>query len=336
MWRFLRSLLIVIFLVAMAVSAYVYWYIDKRSVKIKTGDPDVILVVSPGSSARSVSKDMKAIGLDAEPVITEIAFRVIGRDKPIHAGRYLIKERMKLIQIIKKILSGDVMMSKMTIIEGTESRKLLERIALSPDLEHPDYVRTEEEVMRAVGAPKGTHPEGQFAADTFVFAAGIPDIQLLRQIYKEQHRRLKMAWETREPGLELKDPYELLILASIIEKETGNKADRALVSSVFHNRLKKNMPLQTDPTVIYNVPDYKGKITRSHLKTDHPYNTYTRKGLPPTPICNPGMASIWAAAHPAQTDYLYFVAKGDGLSHFSSTLKEHNAAVQKYLRSQGK
>ncbi len=190
--------------------------------------------------------------------------------------------------------------------------------------------------MKEVGAPEGTHPEGQFAADTYVFAAGVPDTIILRRMYREQQQRLNAVWESRDKNIAVKTPYELLILASLIEKETGDSKDRTLVSSVFNNRLKKGMLLQTDPTVVYGIENFDGRILKSHLKTDHPYNTYTRAGLPPTPICNPGEASLVAAAHPAQTDYLYFVAKGNsGQSHFSKTLKEHNAAVQKYLRNPG-
>lgn len=178
-------------------------------------------------------------------------------------------------------------MSKFTLVEGTETAKFLTRIKNSEDLDHADPDLDLKTVMSTVHAPEGTHPEGQFATDTFVFAKGSPDTLVLRRAYREQQERISKAWETRSPNVAVKSPYELLILASIIEKETGQNSDRALVSSVFNNRLKRGMLLQTDPTVTYGIENFDGKITKKHLRTDHPYNTYTRPGLPPTPICNP-------------------------------------------------
>ena len=251
-----------------------YYYVNVRSVPFEDNPPEVVIKVDKGSTIRSIANSLKQAGADVDPSILTRAFSFYDQDKSVHVGYYRIPNPSTIREIIDKFASGDVIMSKFTLVEGTETAKFLTRI--------------------------------------------------------------KKAWETRSLNVAVKSPYELLILASIIEKETGQNSDRALVSSVFNNRLKRGMLLQTDPTVTYGIENFNGKITKEHLRTDHPYNTYTRPGLPPTPICNPGLAAIEAAAHPADTDYLYFVAMGkSGQTKFSKTLKEHNAAVQKYLRSQG-
>ena len=290
-----------------------YYYVNVRPVPFEGNPPEVVIKVDKGSTIRSIANSLKQAGADVDPSILTRAFSFYDQDKSVHVGYYRIPNPSTIREIVDKFASGDVIMSKFTLVEGTETAKFLTRIKNSEDLDHADPDLDLKTVMSTVHAPEGTHPEGQFATDTFVFAKGSPDTLVLRRAYREQQERISKAWETRSPNVAVKSPYELLILASIIEKETGQNSDRALVSSVFN-----------------------GKITKKHLRTDHPYNTYTRLGLPPTPICNPGLAAIEAAAHPADTDYLYFVAMGkSGQTKFSKTLKEHNAAVQKYLRSQG-
>lgn len=315
---------------------YGYWYVQDRIVPFPEGQQELVLKVHKGDTTRIIVREMQSEGLDVHPDISALAFKLLDADKNIHVGRYLIPKGWTLNEIIAHLKSGKVIMSKITFIEGTETKKIVDKVNSDTNLEQNSEPITMENVMKVVGAPENTHPEGQFAPDTFVFAAGSSANSILKQSYNEQQKRLKKVWNSRDPSIAIKNPYELLILASIIEKETGHPEDRNLVASVFNNRLKKNMLLQTDPTVIYGTKDYQGKILRSHLAADHPYNTYIHPGLPPTPIANPSLASLEAAAHPADTKYLYFVAKGEGKSYFSQTLREHNAAVQKYLRSKGK
>lgn len=336
MLRFIKWAVAIALVSAVAAAGFAYWYVEKRPIELEGGQSEIILKVKPASTVRNIASELLNAGVKVDPNAFQWVFKYFGSDRSIHVGRYLIKSGMTLKELVKHISSGEVIMSKFTLIEGTETAKLLKKIAADDNFEHPHGELSSQDLMKEVGAPEGTHPEGQFAADTYVFAAGVPDTIILRRMYREQQQRLNAVWESRDKNIVVKTPYELLILASLIEKETGDSKDRTLVSSVFNNRLKKGMLLQTDPTVVYGIENFDGRILKSHLKTDHPYNTYTRAGLPPTPICNPGEASLVAAAHPAQTDYLYFVAKGNsGQSHFSKTLKEHNAAVQKYLRNPG-
>lgn len=334
--RVIKWLFLLLLAAAIACTGGLYWYVLKRPIPIQGAQDSVIIKVEKGSNARSIANSLAAAGLEVNPTAVFQAFKYFGYDRSIHVGRYLIHKDMTLKDVVEHIASGDVMMSSFLMVEGTESSKFLKNILASEDLEHSDDNLTAEALMNAVGAPEGTHPEGQFAPATYTVPTGSEDMTVFRQAYKEQAARVKRAWDKRSALCAAKSPYELLILASIIEKETGRPEDRPLVSSVFNNRLKRGMLLQTDPTVVYGIENFDGKITKKHLKTDHPYNTYTRSGLPPTPICNPGEAALTAAAQPAETDYLYFSAMGrSGQTKFSKSLKEHNAAVQKYLRSQG-
>lgn len=336
MLRFIKWAVAIALVSAVAAAGFAYWYVEKRPIELEGGKSEIILKVKPASTVRNIASELLNDGVKVDPNAFQWVFKYFGSDRSIHVGRYLIKSGMTLKELVKHISSGEVIMSKFTLIEGTETAKLLKKIAADDNFEHTHGELLPNELMQKLGAPEGTHPEGQFAADTYVFTSGVPDTFILRRMYREQQQRLNAVWESRDKNIAVKTPYELLILASLIEKETGDPKDRTLVSSVFNNRLKKGMLLQTDPTVVYGIENFDGRILKSHLKTDHPYNTYTRAGLPPTPICNPGEASLEAAAHPAQTDYLYFVAKGNsGQSYFSKTLKEHNAAVQKYLRNPG-
>ncbi len=335
----IRKIIIFLLLIVVAIggtAGYGYWYLTSKPIAISSAENEMILHVKSGSTVNGIIKQMISGGLQVRPEAMKLAFKLFGNERAIHAGRYLIVPNMTVQEIVDHISKAKVMMSKLTLVEGITSKDFLKLVLANKDLEHDTNTPSITEVMKKIGAPENTHPEGQFAADTYTFAAGIPDMTLLSNAYKQQQNRIKRAWETRDPSVAVKSPYELLILASLIEKETGHPQDRPLVSSVFNNRLKKNMLLQTDPTVIYGIEGFDGRILKSHLKKDHPYNTYIHPGLPPTPICNPGLSSIEAAAHPAKTDYLYFVAQGQGKSYFSKSLSEHNAAVKKYLRSQGK
>jgi UPF0755 protein len=221
-----------------------------------------------------------------------------------------------------------------TLVEGWNFRQVRDALTSAESLKSQTRDMTNDGLMAALGAT-GTHPEGQFFPDTYTYAKGSSDLALLKRAQRAQAKHLQAAWSQRSPDSPLKTPEEALILASIVEKETGRASDRAMVAGVFVNRLRLGMPLQTDPTVIYGLGEkYDGKLHRRDLQTDTPYNTYTRSGLPPTPIAMPGKASLLAAVLPNPTKALYFVARGDGSSQFSATLEEHNRAVNKYQRGQ--
>jgi UPF0755 protein len=223
-----------------------------------------------------------------------------------------------------------VLRERLTIVEGWTFRELRAALGAAADLRQDSARLTDAELLRAIGATE-SHPEGLFAPDTYLFDPGSSDLDLLRSAYRAQLAQVAQAWEKRAADAPLKSPYELLILASIVEKETGQADERALVAAVFVNRLKIGMRLQTDPTVIYGLGEkFDGNLRKRDLLADGPYNSYTRAGLPPTPIALPGRASLLAAVTPAPSRALYFVARGDGTSQFSETLTEHNRAVAKY------
>ena len=250
------------------------------------------------------------------------------------AGTEVVREGVTLRAVDIRVRPGDTMRSVVLRLRdaGFELDENLMRFAAAEELEGKTAEMDAEAFAKAVGLPEGMSPEGWFAPDTYRYSSGTDDLPLWRQAYRRQKETLETAWATRPADSVLKTPYEALILASIIEKETSVDADRTKVSSVFHNRLKRGMPLQTDPTVIYGIgPDFNGNLTRADLRRPTPYNTYTMNKLPPTPIAMPSKASIEAAVHPADTKYLYFVARGDGTSEFSRTLAEHNRAVRRFI-----
>ena len=290
------------------------------------------LDVRPGATLRSVARDLAAAAvLPDERVLVALA-RWRGVDRAIKAGNYEIAAGTTLPQLLDKLTQGDVTQVSITVVEGSTYAELLARLAANPDVASPAGSLSPADAARLLGVA-GDAPEGWFFPDTYFFAAGSSQAALLRRGYEVMRHRLDAAWRARAPDLPLKDPYEALILASIVEKETGRPADRPLVASVFVNRLRIGMRLQTDPTVIYGMGSrFDGNLRRRDLETDTPYNTYVRGGLPPTPIALPGQASIDAVVNPPRTDYLYFVARGDGSSEFSSSLGDHNRAVAKFQR----
>jgi UPF0755 protein len=224
-------------------------------------------------------------------------------------------------------------MAEILFVEGTTLKQWRAQLGRSPDVKQTLAQSSDDDLRRALGLEQPV--EGWLFPDTYRFTPGNADIDIVKRAHAAMKRRLADAWATREAGIPLKTPYEALILASIVEKETGQATERPLIASVFMNRMRLGMRLQTDPTVIYGLGDrYDGRIHKRDLTTDTPWNTYTRDGLPPTPIAMPGLASLRAAVQPAQTDYLYFVGKGDGTHEFSRTLEEHNRAVAKYQLGQ--
>jgi UPF0755 protein len=256
----------------------------------------------------------------------------LGRASKIKAGSYEIEEGITALALLDKLTRGDVTMSEIVLVEGKTFRQLRTAINEHPDLAHDSAKMTDMQIQTRLGA-KEPHPEGLFFPDTYLFSKGSSDFDVLRRAYRAMQPKLATVWERRESTLPLNTPYELLILASIVEKETGVPADRPQIAAVFANRLRRGMLLQTDPTVIYGLGEkFDGNLRKIDLLTDTPWNTYTRPGLPPTPIAIPGLASLQAAAKPPPSDMLYFVARGDGSSEFSATLDEHNTAVAKYQK----
>lgn len=286
--------------------------------------------VRPGSGLKAVARQLANDGVLLEGETFWIVGRLTGKARAIQAGTYRLERPMTPIEIIDKLARGDVLFAEMTFVEGTTLRQWLAQLAAQPLVKHTAAGKSEAELRAALG--NGTEPlEGWFFPDTYRFAPGVPDVEILKRAHAAMKKRLAEAWEARDPGVPLKTPYDALILASIIEKETGQASERPTIASVFANRIKRGMRLQTDPTVIYGMGErYDGNIRKRDLTTDTPWNTYTRDGLPPTPIAMPGAGSLKAALNPAETGFLYFVGRGDGSHEFTRTLEEHNRAVAKY------
>ena len=285
-----------------------------------------------GSSLKSAAREMRQEGLLGQEWAFVWLGRVLGYATQLKAGNYEFEQPLSPLELLQILATGAANQSQISMIEGSVFKQLRADINANPDILHDTLTLSDQEILQRIGAVEN-HPEGLFFPDTYYFAPGSSDVAIYKRAYQTQQKRLQQAWLERAPGLPLKDPYQALILASIVEKETGAPEDRSLIAGVFVNRLRRGMLLQTDPTVIYGLGErFDGNLRRRDLQTDTVYNTYTRQGLPPTPIALPGVHSLQAALHPALTDALYFVARGDGSSQFSSTLAEHNRAVNRYQR----
>lgn len=286
--------------------------------------------ISPGQGVSTIARGLVDAGVLGEPYSFTLWSYQKGYTGSLKAGEYEIEPDTTLTRLLEKLVKGDVVTYSVTFIEGWTFRQILDQLNRSKKLKHSVEQLSDKEIMTGLGYPN-LYPEGRFFPDTYVFDSNTLDIDILRRAMHSMSSVVDREWNNRDPDIKLKNKDEALILASIIEKETGKTSERETISAVFYNRLNKNMRLQTDPTVIYGLGDqFKGNLKRAHLKQDTPYNTYTRFGLPPTPIANPGAAAIRAAMNPASTQVLYFVSRGDGSHHFSKTLKEHNRAVAKY------
>lgn len=286
--------------------------------------------LKPGTSLRAVAADLVARGWLAEAMQLRWLARQEKLGRRLRAGEYFVPAGIRPREFLEILISGRERQYAITLLEGWNVRELRAAVAADPILEQTMKDASDEDLMKALGKP-GLHPEGRFLPDTYYFPRGEQDIALYRRAFHAMEKVLAEEWAGRADDLPLKTPDEALTLASIIEKETGAAAERPQIAGVFVRRLRKNMLLQTDPTVIYGMGEaFDGNLRRKDLRTDTPYNTYTRKGLPPTPIAMPGRAAIHAALHPAAGKALYFVARGDGTHQFSATLKQHNAAVRKY------
>lgn len=288
--------------------------------------------LNQGSSLTTVARQLEQAGLLEDSRLFVIFARLMGRSGKIKAGVYQLDQPLSKLELLEMITQGNVSKSQITIIEGWNFRQLRSVLNASPNLRHDTLNLSDSEILQRIGAFEA-HPEGLFFPETYFIAVGSSDIELLKLSYKLMQQRLQQAWVARSPDLPLATPYQALILASIVEKETGTPGDRPMIAGVFVNRMRIHMMLQTDPTVIYGLGEqFDGNLRRRDLTSDTPYNTYTRAGLPPTPIALPGLGALNAALHPAKTDALYFVARGDGSSHFSSSLNAHNRAVNQYQK----
>jgi len=286
--------------------------------------------LQPGSSLKGAASQLKQAGVLEDTQVFVLLGRAMGLAGQIKHGNYQITKTVSMYDLLVIISKGRVAQSDLTVIEGWTFKQFREALNAAPKLRHDSLTLSDVEILQKIGATE-KHPEGLFFPDTYNFPSGSSDLALIKRAYQTMQRHLQENWNTRDISLPLQTPYQALILASIVEKETGQKKDRTMIASVFVNRLLKGMKLQTDPTVIYGIGDkYDGNIRRRDLLKDTEYNTYTRYGLTPTPIALPGKESLYAALHPATSDALYFVARGDGSSQFSSSLIDHNKAVQRY------
>ncbi len=289
--------------------------------------------ISAGSSLRGAAQQMADAGVIKSAVAFEILARLFGNPKNIKPGNYELETGVTPLDLIDKISRGNYSALAITFVEGWSFRQVRKTLDDHAALRHDTQGMSDIDILQRLGIVE-TAAEGLFFPDTFHFSTGVSDLNILRRSYELMQKHLRIQWEERMPGLPLATPYEALILASIVEKETGKSVERSIISAVFLNRLRLGMKLQTDPTVIYGLGErFDGNLRKQDLLTDGPYNTYVRVGMPPTPIAMPGLASLHAALHPASTDALYFVAKGDGSSHFSNSYEEHDRAVTKYQRS---
>lgn len=299
---------------------------------LTSGGAPIEFTITPGSGVGAAAQQMAKAGVPVNPMLFQILARISGDAGRIKAGSYELKPDTSPRRLLTQLVRGEFAQEALTIIEGWTFRQMREAIAASKTLRQETAKLSDAELMAKVST-EYTQPEGMFFPDTYLFAKGASDLQIYRQAHQMLLNRLNAAWEKREPNLPYKTPYEALIMASIVEKETGQKSERAMIAGVFVNRLRTGMMLQTDPSVIYGMGlRYEGKIAKKDLTTDTPYNTYTRYGLPPTPISLPGTQSLAAALAPAKTEALYFVSRNDGTSQFSENLNDHNRAVNQYQR----
>jgi UPF0755 protein len=288
--------------------------------------------VMPGTHLRSLSVMLEREGVIGNAPVFWLLGRVLGKGAALKAGVYTLDKPLTPLALYGMIERGEVSQAVVQFIEGWNWREVRAALAAQPLLKHESAGMSDAELLQAIGAEE-SHPEGLLFPDTYSFAPHSSDLNVLRHAYRMQREKLMAAWETRAPGLPYRTPYDALIMASIVEKETGAASERPQIAGVFINRLRLGMRLQTDPTVIYGLGErFDGRLRRVDLQADTPYNTYTRIGLPPTPIAMPSEAAIQAALNPATTDALYFVSRNDGTHVFSSNLDAHNRAVNRYQR----
>jgi UPF0755 protein len=325
--------LVVLALLASGLLVWTGWWYAQQPLKVVRGAAE--FTVPRGMAMRQAADVIWDAGVRADPRILSTLARATNRAQQIKAGTYEVKAGITPWELILKLEAGDVAQGTVLLVEGWTFRQMRAALEKHPDLLQDTKDLSDAEILERIGA-NHKQPEGLFFPDTYKFNKRDSALSVFANAHRAMQKLLDSEWKGRAPDLPLKSPYEALVLASVVEKETGRREDRTRVANVFINRLRVGMPLQADPTVIYGMGEkYDGKLRRRDLETDTPWNTYTRKGLPPTPIAMPGRASLNAVMHPAGGDMLYFVARGDGSSQFSRTLKEHNVAVDRYIRNKG-
>lgn len=324
-----RFILFSLFIAVLGTIGFIAWldYYAKTPLNINGSQT---VVIKPQSGLSSIANQLVAQGVLAEAKPFVLLARSLRKASSLQAGEYKLTQGITPFQLLLLLNEGKTTQGKITLIEGKTFKEIREQLALNSSIVNTTQDLSDTDVMTLIGA-KQQHPEGLFFPDTYHIDGGTKDTQLLKRAHQMMMAKLEAAWEKKEAGLPYKDSYEALTMASIIEKETGKASERPMIAGVFINRLRIGMRLQTDPTVIYGMgSQFKGNIRRKDLRTDTEYNTYTRDGLPPTPIAMPSLAAIEAALHPAKTKALYFVGKGDGSHAFSNSLTQHNRAVAKY------
>jgi len=310
--------------------SFVVWMVDYARTPLNIGPNSQEVSIKPNSSLRSIAQQLEMQGVIPNAWSFMLLAKILHKEAYLQAGEYTLNKNITPYQLLLSLNHGKTTQASITFIEGHTFKQMKQRIAKNTALKHTIKNKSDAEVMHLLGSDI-KNPEGLFFPDTFYFDRNAEDIVVLKRAYTIMKNKLESAWQSRADRLPYKNSYEALIMASIIEKETGKASERKMIAGVFVNRLRIGMRLQTDPTVIYGMGDnFDGNIRRKDLLKDTLYNTYTRAGLPPTPIAMPGLASIEAALHPENTNALYFVGKGDGSHAFSSSLSEHNRAVIKY------
>jgi UPF0755 protein len=327
----LMKWLVGLLMVALGLLGGAFWWVQQP---LDTRQTTLDLSIEPGTSAQGIAQAVADTGAQTSPTLLYAWFRLSGQSRLMRAGSYEIAPGTTPERLLRMLVRGEESLRTVTVVEGWNWRQVRQALAKAENLKPDSRALSDEALMAKLGRP-GVAPEGRFYPDTYSYAKGTSDLAVLQRAMKAMDKHLQQAWEARQPGTALQSPEQALILASIVEKETGKAQDRGQISGVFNNRLRIGMRLQTDPTVIYGLGEaFDGNLRRVHLTNDTPWNTYTRAGLPPTPIAMPGKASLLAAVQPVKTSAIYFVAKGDGSSHFSATLDEHNRAVNRYQRGQ--
>lgn len=331
--RTLKRLILLTCAVSMLLAAWFYHHIH-QNIHLPTVPYE--FSIKSGSNLKKVAYQLTENGVLANPWPLIVLARIKSNAALIKAGDYTLRKSYTLIELLNYLIEGDIKQVEIKFVDGWTFSKIRKVLNDHPAIKHDTLNMSEQQLLRAIGANEKS-AEGLFFPDTYFFVANDSDVAILQRAYQAMRNNLQKLWPTRVKSLPLKTPYDALILASIVEKETGLANDRGKIASVFINRLRIGMRLQTDPTIIYGLGEkFDGNLRRKDLRTDQPYNTYTRAGLPPTPIAMPGLAAIQATLMPEKTNFLYFVARGDGTSQFSSNLAAHNRAVAKYQKRRKK
>jgi UPF0755 protein len=323
----LKTLLGIVLLAAAAAAGYGAWYVGSP---VRIAKYPVEVEIPRGAGFRTAIEQLEKSGIAIRRYEFELLARAHGKVRDIKAGSYEILQPVTPLELLQKLTRGDVTQAEVRLLEGWTFAQFRAALDASPHLRHDTQEMSDTDILARLNITE-SHPEGLFFPDTYLFGKGASDLAVLRRSYRAMARHLKEEWEARDTTVPYRSPEEALIMASIIEKETGQAGERDMIGGVLVNRLRIGMRLQVDPTIIYGLgAAFDGNLKRSHLAEDGPYNTYTRAGLPPTPIAMPGLASLRAAVRPGKTDAMYYVSRNDGSSHFSRTLEEHNRAVTRY------